>query len=68
LYSCATEAYFALDEAAKEMTAQFDVVQKRFNETNEAFDQLKKTIVGTIDSNSKASEFDTIRYIPLLHI
>ena len=62
-YICATGAYFALDEAASEMTAQFDIIQERFNQTNDAFDKVKQTIMSSISANSKASEFDNIRYL-----
>ena len=58
---CITEAYFALDEAAAEMTSQFETIQQRFNETNEVFDKLKTTILSSISSDSDASKFDNIR-------
>ena len=54
-------AYFALDEAASEMRAQYEVIQERFNTTNEAFDSLKTTILNSISSESDASKFDDIR-------
>lgn len=56
-----TGAYFALDEAASEMKAQYDVIEERFNATNEAFDSLKKTILNSISSESDASKFDNMR-------
>ena len=51
-----------LEEASREIIAQFDIIRKNFEDTNYEFEELKNSILSNLgDSNASKIRYESIK-------